>query len=435
MSDPERIGRYVIEGAIGRGAMGVVYRAHDPDIERTVAIKLIRADLLDSEDQSDFLARFRREAQAAGRCVHPNVVAVYDYAVHEGNPFLVMEFVDGVALSRAREPVGKMDAKTAFGIMLQVLAGLGAAHAAGIIHRDIKPANIMLTRSGQAKLADFGISRVEGSGLTSHGLVVGTPSYMSPEQCRGDVLDARSDLFSVGAVLYELLTGAKPFAGRSPPEIYMKLLNEEPPDLAEARPDLPAPLRAVVTRSLAKLPDNRFASAEAMANALRAALADAGAVPESTVVLPGRTAAPVGGAAFDPEVIDTLERKLAEHVGPIARYLVQSAAKTSASVETLCASLAAKIERPADRSRFEQEVRRKVESTGASGVSGQSLLLPPAEFERLQTELARRLGPVAKVLIKRALPGAGSPGALWRSVATHIEDPDERAAFLKQAPP
>jgi serine/threonine-protein kinase len=432
MSDPARIGRYDIQGVIGRGAMGEVYRAHDPDIDRIVAIKLIRADLLGSEDEGDFLARFRHEAQAAGRCVHPNIVGVFDYAVHEGNPFLVMEFVDGVALNRARQPGTQMAVRDVAGIGLQVLAGLGAAHQAGIIHRDIKPANIMLARSGQVKVADFGISRLETSSLTSHGMVVGTPSYMSPEQCRGLELDPRSDLFSVGVVLYELLAGEKPFAGRSAPEIYMKLLNDPAPDIGLARPDLSAAMRAFIARSLAKRREDRFASAEAMAAALREAVAQPASAPDGTVVLRAET---TGTASqFDPETMDALERKLAEHVGPIARYLVQSAARTAGSLDVLCATLASKIERPQDRSRFERDARREVERTGSTSLSASGLSLSPEELDRLQTALARHMGPVAKVLIKRALPTAASPAELWRNLAAHIEDPKERAAFLARAP-
>src|SRR4051794_30251642 len=274
--------------------MGLVYRAHDPDIDRLVAIKLIRADLLDGEDHAAFVARFRREAQAAGRCSHPNIVAVYDFGLHEGNPFIAMEFVDGASLSRVEGVGTGLAAADAARLILQVLSALGAAHQAGIVHRDIKPANIMLTRTGQVKVADFGISHIEGSGLTSHGMVVGTPSYMSPEQCRGGEVDGRSDLFSVGVVLFELLTAQKPFAGRSAPEIYMKLLGEEAPDIGALRSDVPPAMRRVVARSLAKAVDDRFATAEAMASALRRAVLQSEEAPDGTIVLPSRAGADPG---------------------------------------------------------------------------------------------------------------------------------------------
>ena len=216
---PSHIGRYRVERELGRGAMGVIYQADDPDIGRTVAIKLVRADLLDGDDREQFLARFRHEARAAGRCAHPNIVALYDFAMHEGNPFLAMEFVDGVGLGQALKQAGRFAPAEAVAIITQVLDALGAAHALGIVHRDVKPANILLLPNGQVKVTDFGISRLDTSHITQDGAIIGTPAYMSPEQCRGDDVDARSDLFSVGSVLYELLTGSRAFSGRNVTEV------------------------------------------------------------------------------------------------------------------------------------------------------------------------------------------------------------------------
>jgi len=262
---PDKIGRYRIEAVLGRGAMGVIYKAHDPEIDRPVAIKLIRADLLDGENRADYLVRFRREAQAAGRCAHPNIVAIYDFAMHEGNPFLAMEFVEGVSLSQARERGTEFEVADAVFVMLQVLDALGAAHAMGIVHRDIKPANIMLVGGSRVKVTDFGISRFDSSDLTQDGSVVGTPSYMSPEQYQGLAVDARSDLFSTGAVLYELLCGERPFAGRNFVEIGQNLLHADPPDLRERSVAVSPALKSVVDRALAKSPDARYATAAEMA--------------------------------------------------------------------------------------------------------------------------------------------------------------------------
>jgi hypothetical protein len=443
-AEPQQIGRYRIEGTLGRGAMGSVYRAHDPEIDRPVAIKLVHADLLHGEERAAFIARFRREAQAAARCAHPNIVAVYDFALHDGNPFLAMEFVDGMSLAGARGPGERMAPAEACRIIVQVLAGLGAAHATGITHRDIKPANIMLARNGAVKVADFGISRMDTSQLTGEGMLVGTPSYMSPEQCRGETVDPRSDLYSTGVVLFEMLAGARPFAGASAGALYVRLATEDAPDIRTLRPDLPAALAEAVSRSLARDRDQRFPSAAAMAVALAAALGVA--VDESagdgTVVLAARAAAEPTGAGgagtFDRDVVDTLERKLVEHVGPIARYLVQSAARQAGNLDSLCAVLASKIERPADRDRFAREVKAKLRTgastaiaTAAATFSG-GLALTPEELERLQAELTRYLGPVARVLIKRALPKSASVPALWEELASHIESPDDRAAFLRK---
>ena len=272
-AEPERIGRYRIERVLGRGAMGVVYRAHDPDIDRLVAIKLIRADLLDEAGRADYMLRFRREAQAAGRCSHPNIVTIYDFATHEGNPFLAMELVDGLNLSQARDRGAVSRPEDAVRVVLQVLDALGAAHALGIVHRDIKPTNILLVDGNRVKVTDFGICRLEGSALTQDGSVIGTPSYMSPEQCRGDPVDQRSDLFSTGAVLYELLCGERPFAGRNFTEVARRLLFEAPPDIRARNAAVTAAMASVLERALAKPPAERFASAADMAVALQAAMA------------------------------------------------------------------------------------------------------------------------------------------------------------------
>ena len=436
--DPEQIGRYRVDSVLGRGAMGVIYRAHDPDIDRVVAIKLIRADLLDGEERAGYVARFRREAQAAGRCMHPNIVTIHDFAMHEGNPFLAMEFVDGVTLAQSLQHTRRFDPADAVFVVLQVLAALGAAHAMGIVHRDIKPANIMLVRGSHVKVADFGISRLETSAATQDGAIVGTPSYMSPEQARGESVDLRSDLFSVGVLLFELLSGAKPFPGSSFAAVWNALLNPDPVDLTPVLPTL----RPVLARSLAKPVGERFASADAMAAALRQAMAAADAdLSDRTIVmppgLPPAMGVPPGTSSFDPETLQTLERKLTEFVGPIARRLMQSAIQRGGTLDALCASLAANIERPSDREAFEREAQGHLRRIGTKAgpmtatAAGMPLQLPPDEVARIQMALTRHVGPVARVLIKRAMAKAPSAPALWDALAQHIEIPAERALFLK----
>jgi serine/threonine protein kinase len=210
---PEHIGRYRIERVLGRGAMGVVYRAHDPEIDRPVAIKLVRSDLLDGEERETYLVRFRREAQVAGRCAHPNIVAIYDYAIHEGHPFLVMEYVEGESLAQALLRGASFTSGKACDLVLQVLEALTCAHGLGIVHRDVKPANILLVDKGRVKVTDFGVARIDNAMLTQGEFIIGTPSYMAPEQFNGEKVDQRSDLFSTGIVLFELLTGEKLFPG------------------------------------------------------------------------------------------------------------------------------------------------------------------------------------------------------------------------------
>ncbi len=448
--DPVSIGRFQVRGALGRGAMGSIYKAHDPDIDRPVAIKLIRADLLDSADREDFIARFRREAQAAGRCTHPNIVAIYEFALHLGNPYLAMEFIDGGTLVDARPADGRFATEDAIFVILQVLAALESAHGAGIVHRDIKPANIMLIQGSRVKVADFGIARMNTANLTVHETVIGTPSYMSPEQCRGQPVDGRSDIFSVGIVLFEMLAGRKPFTGDHATEVLSKIIMEPTPELLPLAPAAGEALCAVVARSLAKSASDRFSSALEMSRAIKAAAAGAGAdVDDRTIVMKpraqpaeARPAAMTGTGSFDPELINTLSRKLVVLVGPIAPFLVQSAVRRATTVEGLCAELESKVEQPADRLAFHQEVQRQLGLTARSAVvqaSSPALVLPTLappsvsadDIERLQTALARHLGPMARVLVKRAAPGAASVAALKETLALQITDERERVAFLR----
>lgn len=443
-ADPAFIGRYEIQGILGRGSMGTIYRAHDPDIDRPLAIKLIRADLLDGDEREDFITRFRREAQAVGRCVHPNIVAVYDFALHQGNPFLAMEFVDGVTLAQAIRAAKQMPLEDVVFLILQVLDALQAVHALDIVHRDIKPANIMISGGTKVKLADFGISKISTAALTGGQMVIGTPNYMSPEQWRGTGVDARSDLFSVGVVMYELLSGAKPFEGRHAEEIFSRLIQGPAPDIASACPGLPRPVCDVINRSLVKTPADRFSSAADMARALRVSATEAGTEFQNrTVVMPQRQAgtpverdaAPGSLGAFDADTLDTLRRRLAEYVGPIAKHLVTNAVRSSASVDALCASLAKQIDRESDRAKFQQDMAKFFSGTRTTTarVATPASTLSPAEAERLTAAFARYVGPMARILIKRASAQAATRPELIQVLSDQIDDEAARAAFLEEA--
>jgi serine/threonine-protein kinase len=446
-ADPQHIGRYQIEAVLGRGAMGIVYKAHDPEIDRTVAVKLVRADLLDGQERKDYVERLRREAQAAGRCVHPNIVALYDYAMHEGNPFLVMEYVRGMSLMQALDRGARFRPDEAAFVVVQVLEGLGCAHALGVVHRDIKPANILLVGDGRVKVTDFGISRLEASTLTQSGSVVGTPSYMSPEQFRGEEADQRSDLYSAGVVLFELLAGQRPFPSRDFKVLIQQVLYDEPPDLTGRVPDQMA---EVVRRALAKRREDRFSSAAAMAGALRVTRR---AADESTVVAPPQLRSGLDQPApswADEQVLNTLQRRLASHVGPIAKVLVGSAIRKAASFEALCDLLAANIEKPEERQNFLRGAKKEFSSTVSSTNSpppastaaaslNQSLPTTPSAISQqavqlAQAELSRIIGPIARLLVKRALTTCGTPAELWTTLAGHIDNPEERSAFMRRQP-
>lgn len=349
---PSHIGRYAVERLLGRGAMGVVCLAHDPVINRKVAIKWIRTDLLSSSDQQDYIERFQREAQTAGRCSHPNIVSIYDFEVQDGQPYLVMEFVEGQNLAQTLKAAGKFAPNDAVAVIRQVLDALACAHGTGVVHRDVKPANVLLLAGHRAKVTDFGIARLEISEATQIGMVIGTPNYMSPEQCRGDEVDSRSDLFSAGVVLYEMLTGTRPFAGKTDTETMWRVLNASPPPIDPGTAGAIPGLEATLQRALAKNRQDRFPTASAMASALGvpgdAAATVIGATMTGVTVL-GR---PSTGTGINPLETERAERALAQYVGPIARVLVRRAVQRISSAAGLWEALAAHIERPDERAAF-----------------------------------------------------------------------------------
>ncbi|MDP3871804.1 MAG: serine/threonine-protein kinase [Methyloversatilis sp.] len=283
MSLPARLGKYDILRELGQGAMGIVYEGRDPVIDRRVAIKTLKREQLERSEADEVIARFKREAQAAGRLNHPNVVAIYEYGeAEDGTAFIAMEFVQGRELKDLFEADERIPLPMVGQLMGQLLDALGHAHRHGVTHRDIKPANIILLADNTVKVADFGVARIESSNLTQTGTVIGTPSYMSPEQFMGQTVDGRSDLFSAGVVLYQLLTGEKPFTGALT-TIMHKVLKEDPTWPSVLNVHVNARLDAVVRKALAKRPDDRFQDAATFRAALDAALV-ASADDDATVV-------------------------------------------------------------------------------------------------------------------------------------------------------
>jgi serine/threonine protein kinase len=281
METIEKLGKYEIKRPLGRGAMGVVYEGWDPIIARRVAIKTVKLpDNADDPETEEALARFRREAQAAGRLIHPNIVGVFDYGETNDLAYIVMEFVDGPPLKNVLDKQERFALPDIVRVMDDLLTGLQFSHDRGVVHRDIKPANVMLTSGGQAKIADFGIARIESSSMTQAGTLLGTPAYMSPEQFMGQVVDARTDIYSSGVLLYQLLTGERPYEGGLS-AIMHKALNTEPPWPSQLSVTAPPAFDAVVKRAMAKRPEERYPSATAFMAAVRAAVnAPAGAVSE-----------------------------------------------------------------------------------------------------------------------------------------------------------
>ncbi|MDQ4005640.1 MAG: protein kinase, partial [Actinomycetota bacterium] len=281
-------GRYEVGEVLGRGGMATVHRGTDTTLGRPVAIKLL-ADRY-AGDQS-FVERFRREAQASARLNHPNIVSVYDTGDEDGFHYIVMELVEGETLAEMLRREGRLSTEGSARIAGDVARALEAAHGEGIVHRDVKPGNVMLTSGGTVKVMDFGIARAaEEDTLTQTGVVLGTAAYLSPEQSRGDAADARSDIYSLGCVLHEMLTGEPPFGGETPVAIAYRHVNERPVPPSSREAHVPSEMDAVVMRALEKDPARRFPDARAFADALAGASSEITTEPMAkvgdTAVLP-----------------------------------------------------------------------------------------------------------------------------------------------------
>src|ERR671924_1021696 len=286
-------GRYRILRKLGTGGMANVYLAEDEVLGRRVAIKILN-DRHAGDDQ--FVERFRREAKNAASLSHPNIVSIYDRGEAEGTYYIAMEYLDGRSLKELIVARGPAPVNVAIDYARQILAAIRFAHRHGIVHRDIKPHNVLVDGEGRLKVTDFGIARAGVSQMTEAGSIIGTAQYLSPEQAKGAPVDQTSDLYSLGIVLYELLTGAVPFTGDTPVEIAMKHLSKVPEPPSSNRPDLPAALDQVVLRALAKDPEDRYGSAEEM-DAELARVADG--LPASTETAEAATAVLAGAGVTD----------------------------------------------------------------------------------------------------------------------------------------
>ncbi len=286
--DTPQLGRYEILSELGRGAMGVVYKAHDPVLDRLVAIKTVNMALEGSE-AAQYAARFQQEARAAGGLNHPNIVTVHDIGKSGDVAYMAMEYIEGVELRSLLNAGQPLPLAQAVSIAAQIAEGLAYAHERGVVHRDIKPPNLMVLPTGLVKITDFGIARMRSSVVqTQTGMMMGSPKYMSPEQVTGQRADHRSDIFSLGIILYEMLAGAAPFAGESITGIMYQIVNFAPPAPSTVKLDVPEVLDAIVAKMLVKSGDGRYQSTAELAHDLRAAEhALAGAAPAAGVAAPG----------------------------------------------------------------------------------------------------------------------------------------------------
>jgi len=302
--EAQKLGRFEVLSEIGRGAMGIVYKAKDPMLERTVAIKTINMGM-DRDGAEMYEKRFYQEARAAGGLNHPNIVTVYDIGKTEIECYMAMEYIEGAELRTLLLPGKPLPVPRALSIAAQVAEGLAYAHERGVVHRDIKPANIMVPDSGAVKITDFGIARMRSSNVqTQTGMMMGSPKYMSPEQVIGKRADHRSDIFSLGVILYEMLTGAAPFTGESVNAVMYQIVNFVPPAPSAINPAAPAAIDGIVAHMLAKSLDERYQSAAEIARALRECeqQAQGGAISATTTLPLGALSPGAAPTVVEPAV-------------------------------------------------------------------------------------------------------------------------------------
>ncbi len=480
----ERIGKYRIDGVLGSGAMGMVYKAWDADIARTVALKTIRRELLDGLQEGELVARFRNEAQASGRLVHPGIVAVYDFGELEEATYIAMEYVEGTPLGAFLANESAMDPAASVNCIAQLLRALAYAHGRGVVHRDVKPANILVTADAQVKITDFGIAKIESTTLTQVGAVIGTPSYMSPEQFKGENVDGRSDLFATGIVLYQMLTGARPFSGAASAVMH-QILHEDPVLPSVRKPGLHPAFDAVLMKAMAKRMDERYPDAQAfLAALLDAHQQHTGGVPpseednERTVLAFQRPPAPalrpappsqfgtaggqssqgssLTGAAPDwlAAIAPELQVALSTQIGPVARLVLKNTARDALDLDDLCARLLPHIGSDTGRVQFQEALKDIRKKHGLATLSNLSTMgmrtrgqddaalaarsavapvrqLSPELIEAAQQKLAVHVGPIAKILAKRAAKTTADADAFHQMLAENVPDAGERARFLR----
>jgi len=411
MNVPERIGKYVIQSVLGRGAMGVVYRGFDPGIQRPVAIKTIHRSLLgdDQQAQDSITARFRNEAQAVGRIAHPGVVAIYEYGEDGDTAFIAMEYVEGRNLDQVLAGRPLLPDHQVLHIMEQLLDALAQAHSHGVWHRDIKPANLIISAGGLVKLTDFGIARIENLGLTTVNSSIGTPGYMAPEQYLGETVDHRADIFACGVLLYRMLAGQAPFSGTTESVMY-KIFNEVPtPPSAVTSGLRHSVFDALVQRAMARRAEDRYPSAQAFKQALFLA---AHAVGVSTEAAAG---APAGGddatvVMTQQEWAQTLAAASAPPPSPVSRSGASGASGAAAG-----SSRGSAVSSPSQGG-----------SLGAAPPTGWDA----QALSRIEKVLAPYVGPMARVMVRDAARQCSDLASLAQQVARHIERDQDRTQFM-----
>ncbi len=419
------VGDYEVTGVLGRGGMGKVFRVRSVLTLREEAMKVVSPDL---ESRPELADRFLREIRVHASLEHPNIAALRAALHNDDQIVMILELVDGVGLDEMLKH-GPVNPTAVVSYMGQVLSALAYAHGRGVVHRDIKPANILVTRGGQAKLTDFGIAvATRELRLTQSGFTLGSLMYMSPEQIRGEAVDARSDIYSLGVTMYEVVTGRRPFDGENEYAVITAHLNQAPVHPSDVTPGVPRALGDLIVKAMAKDPNDRFASA----TEFQAALVRLPRSAETTLDMP----APRAVTSFPPEDLARVESGLIRAVGPIARHLVASAARRTADFSELCHHLAGQIPEPREREAFLKSCLKggtvlqrsapKVDTAAAARMWDQTWLA------KVETALAAHVGPIARVLVKNASKRARTADELGQMLAKEIAAEADRKRFVNE---
>ena len=408
-----------------------------PTSTAPVAIKTIHKHLINEAGSQDWLDRFAREARAGGRVVHPNLVTIFDFLQEDGVPYLVMERVRSITLEDRRDAPEPLPQEEIHAIVSQILSGLACIHAAGIVHRDLKPANVMLADDGVVKLTDFGIARLTAMEATGAGMV-GTPAYMAPEQLTGSEVDARADIYACGIVLYELLTGRKPYKGGGAEALFAAMRNGQISPPSAHVPSLGPEIDAVVLKAMSVDPDDRFDNAILMREALSRILPTADRTGLIDIAPP-----PCNPARLDGPVSETMLSRMSEqsmrkvelhltsNIGPIGKVIARRAAARAKSTEEMIETMLREFDDEKEREELRLLMREALSDTlnqtaATGGFSSEYL-------QTLTVLMTTELGPIARVVVRKAAKTAKSAPELVRELADHIDDEEDRDRFLSAA--
>jgi eukaryotic-like serine/threonine-protein kinase len=444
---PQQIGKYEIRRELGKGAMGVVFEGYDPDCDRRVAIKAVHEHLLGNPDGPEFLARLQREAQAAARCSHPNIVTVLEYGRDQGMHFIAMEYIDGMKLTERLRGAQLFEMREVLAIMSQLLKALHAAHRHDIVHRDVKPDNVILLANGTVKLADFGIARLPSSDFTRVGMFMGTPRFCAPEQSEGGEVGPYSDIFSLGLIFADMVCHTR-LPAHLEVSTVPRIEGLHPVHKVNYRQPIPSVLVPVVVRSLQPSYTDRIKSALEFAHLIKAVVPvlqnQVKPQPASRSIVDA-DATHVAPPAIDKADKRRIEHILMEYLGPVAASVVQVAAQRAADISELTNAIAEEIADPADRKEFLRRVSldtappptvmRPIAFTAlatapAPPQKAAEPAIPPETIRRLREDFVNYVGPMASTIINEHISQGSGYSVLVRQMAEYISSEQERQQFL-----